>query len=72
MSKKGANQYGRYIWQPSDKSRQEAKYSARVNLKGFTVRASCDNKDELVEDLKELIDRVQPLVKEESGNEKED
>ena len=73
-SKRGANQYGRFVWRSSDKSRTEAKYSAEVFCNGFSVEANCDSKDELVEDLKELNARVQHSTdkaqNEETGNEK--
>ena len=62
MSKgKGANQYGRYVWMPSEQQRSESKYSARVIRKGLSVKANCDNKDELVADLAELVERLKPL-----------
>lgn len=60
--KERANQYGRYVWIPTDQQRGDAKYSARINRKGLTVRANSDSKEELAKDLKELLDNLTPLV----------
>lgn len=59
---KGANQYGRYVWIPTDQQKADAKYSARITRKGLTIRANSDSIDELEKDLKEALERLTPLA----------
>lgn len=73
MKSKGANQYGRYIWMPNEQSARDAKYSARIFRKGLSVRANSDSKDDLVNDMGELLERLTPLapIVEESGKDED-
>ena len=71
---KGANQYGRYVWIPTDQQKGDAKYSARINKKGISFRANSDSIDELTKDMTEMLAKLTPLVGDgvEGSCEKED
>lgn len=59
----GESQPGKYRWMPGQATvNPDKNYSARINRKGLTIRANSDSKDELVDDLTELLDRLTPLA----------
>jgi len=67
-----ANQYGRYVWIPSDT--EGAEYTVGVWGKGLSVKVSGNDKDKVLADVAELIDRTKVLTKdlEQNGHGHED
>lgn len=57
-----ANQFGRFVWIPSERQGIDAPYSARITRKGCSVKVTGEDKDKLVSDITELLEKLTPLA----------